>query len=213
MRLISAILVLAASTVIATGIGYKTAEARRPAVLDHTRVRSAAILRQAESFPDGGIFLIGDSITEFAYVPLLCGRPVLNAGLGGSRVTEWQGLVPKLLADAKPSLVIFALGVNDARRTTLAKPDAWQRDYARLVEQVHGARVAIMGIQPIEPDKRIGPGFDPALVAQLNAKAQAVAGATHAVFIAPPASPQTSDGVHLNEAGRRAWVQRLAAAC
>ena len=213
MRPISAILVLAAAMVVASGVGYKTAEARRPAVLDHTRVRSAAILRQAETFPDGGVFLIGDSITEFAYVPSLCGRPVLNAGLGGSRVTEWQGLAPKLFGDAKPALVIFALGVNDARRSTLASPDAWERDYARLVGQAHGARVAIMGIQPIEPNKRIGPGFDAERARQLNESARRVAAATHAVFIAPPTTPQTSDGIHLNEAGRREWVQRLNAAC
>ena len=159
--------------------------------------------------------LVGDSITEFAYVPDLCGKPVLNAGLAGSQVGDWERRLPAMLTAAKPSIVIFALGINDAKRGSSAKPRAWRQSYQSLIAQVREAKIAIVGVQHVEPGKAKSSFYDEALGRELDNNARALAGQLGATFIAPlpNIAGKTSDGIHLNDVGRREWVERLNLAC
>jgi lysophospholipase L1-like esterase len=84
--------------------------------------------------------VIGDSITAANYFPTLCGKPALNAGISWSTSHDWAPRAAELVRRAQPSVVILALGNNDAR------PD-WHDDYRKL------ARYAFFAVTPKQPEK------------------------------------------------------------
>jgi hypothetical protein len=60
--------------------GYEAHKWRHPLPgLDHYTARKEAILAQVRQNPSYDYAIIGDSITEHAYVSSLCGKSVLNA--------------------------------------------------------------------------------------------------------------------------------------
>ncbi|MET4307898.1 hypothetical protein [Bradyrhizobium sp. RT4b] len=80
---------------------------------DHQDVREFIIRARLDGL-DSPIIVFGDSLVEMAELPKsLCGKPVVNAGIGGSQTSDFMRLVPKLLEHSKPSAVVIALGAND----------------------------------------------------------------------------------------------------
>jgi lysophospholipase L1-like esterase len=59
---------------------------------------------------------IGDSITELADLPNLCGRKPINAGIGWATSTTFQELAKKLAIRARPDFITIELGTNDAQK-------------------------------------------------------------------------------------------------
>lgn len=102
--------------------------------------RLATILRQADLQPAGGTLVIGDSIVAANRLPVLCGRPALNAGIEWSTAHDWAPHVDELVRRARPALVILALGNNDTRSD-------WRQDYRRI------ARHARIAVTPKQPEK------------------------------------------------------------
>jgi hypothetical protein len=60
--------------------------------------------------------MIGDSITEMADLPEICGRKPINAGISGATLKTFQTEGRRLADLAKPDFIIVALGTNDAIR-------------------------------------------------------------------------------------------------
>lgn len=73
----------------------------------------AAILAQASQMPPGGVLVIGDSVTERVRMPILCGRPALNAGIGWSTSADWLPDAHQVIAAAHPAIVVVEIGEND----------------------------------------------------------------------------------------------------
>lgn len=85
---------------------------------DHQDVREFIISTSLDGL-DGPIVVFGDSLVEMAELPKsLCGKTVVNAGIGGSQTSDFIRLAPLLLEHSKPSAVVIALGANDPAENT-----------------------------------------------------------------------------------------------
>jgi hypothetical protein len=63
----------------------------------HSEVRKF-IIKAALAGLDHPIVVIGDSITEMARLPeKIDGRPVVNAGIGGASISDYEAIAPELL--------------------------------------------------------------------------------------------------------------------
>jgi hypothetical protein len=72
-------------------------EATRHQFHNHQDVRQAMV-RIAIAGLERPIVVLGDSVTEMARLPeTICGRDVVNAGVGGATIADFQTLAPRLL--------------------------------------------------------------------------------------------------------------------
>jgi hypothetical protein len=85
----------------------------------HTDIRDFIIRSQVGRTKSPPILIVGDSITEAAFLPsALCSAPVVNAGIGGAGVTtDFPFIIRRSLAGRKAKLIVIALGTNDAYET------------------------------------------------------------------------------------------------
>lgn len=80
---------------------------------DHMDVRES-IIRFALDGLDNPVVFLGDSLVEMADLPkTICGKPVVNGGVGGAQTSDFMRLAPKFLKLTKPSAIVIALGAND----------------------------------------------------------------------------------------------------
>jgi hypothetical protein len=105
-------------------------EVTRHAFHDHAEVR-LAVIRSAMAQKDRPLVIFGDSLAEMAQFPSeLCGKPVVNAGVGGARL---EGLATLASEIGRASLVIVLAGTNDAGSAT------FEADYSRLLSKLPSA--------------------------------------------------------------------------
>ena len=62
------------------------------------------------------VVILGDSLTQNARLPTsVCGMPLINAGVSGSRASTFIPFAEEMTAlQLSPALVVVALGLNDA---------------------------------------------------------------------------------------------------
>src|SRR6478752_5252598 len=139
---VSAIIVALALGIVAEHFRMRWVIAHNHIDDSHATVSKRFALWRAEAADRGQALLIGDSLTEMASVPSLCGLQVQNAGIAGAQVVDWLPLAPKLIAASKPRIVVIALGTNEA----FAKFDGkvWARDYRKLLDAAQGAQVILV---------------------------------------------------------------------
>jgi hypothetical protein len=72
---------------------------------DHQDVREFIIRSALDGLENGRSFILGDSLVEMAEFPkAVCGRPVVNAGIGGSQTSDFLRMAPpKLLGALAPA--------------------------------------------------------------------------------------------------------------
>lgn len=171
-------------------------------------IRAFALRIAAEDVPAGGALLIGDSITEMEHISSLCGLPVFNAGISGSRVSDWSALGPYLIAKTKPRLIVVALGVNDAQKRWNFDPTVFDSAYRGILRTV---RAPVVVVTPWGVEAASSDIIDRARLRNI----QAAIDRMPATMTIKPIEPvgMTIDGVHPNARGRAIWRERLAAAC
>ncbi|WP_034158501.1 SGNH/GDSL hydrolase family protein [Sphingomonas sp. ERG5] len=151
----------------------------------------------------GQMLLVGDSIVEMQPLPPLCGLTAINAGIAGARSTDLIGFATTAIAVARPSRMVFAVGVNDlVQGTDLA---AWTARTTELVGLWPGKPV-IVGITSVK-------GEDDAVAQRMNAILHRLATARGGVFVTGLTLQETFDGVHPSLAGTKAWQARITTAC
>ena len=173
--------------------------------------REKAIISQAKQ-RDWPVVVFGDSVTELAVLPDVCGQPTLNAGIAGQKASGLERVAAETLRHIDPELVILALGTNDAwdgRTTDRATFIATMRRLIDLAEK-DGARVLL-----IKPGEVSGFGkgyvFDNTRIRAIGDDLETLGTATGPI---PPLTNETSDdGVHPNAAGYRQWTALLDDAC
>jgi lysophospholipase L1-like esterase len=135
---------------------------------------------------------IGDSLTEFAELPLICGRKPINAGIGWATSETFESLGSRLTALSKPDFIIVALGTNDATR----KKPGFRAQMTKLIASLSGYPLVLVPIPG-------GPGVTSA--AEYN---NALTGLAP---MAPTARPlkNTSDGIHLVPSAYPAWISSI----
>jgi lysophospholipase L1-like esterase len=142
------------------------------------------------------ILVIGDSITEGAKFPQeIAGRAVINGGISGATVEDFERIVPTLVA-GKPSFVVIALGTNNTAESLRAS-------YPALLHRLKALSPNIMAV-----------GVTPQADAELKNAAIKAAADREGIrfFTVPlPAGSTRLDGVHLNDAGYRIYTPTLTA--
>ena len=129
------------------------------------------------------ILVIGDSITEGAKFPReIAGRAVVNGGISGAAVEDFERIAPMLVA-GKPSFVVIALGTNGTAESLTAS-------YPALLQRLKALSPNMMAV-----------GVTPQADAELkNAAIKAAADREGIHFFTVPllAGSTRLDGVHLN---------------
>ncbi|MGA2637208.1 SGNH/GDSL hydrolase family protein [Methylocella sp.] len=219
MILLTLSLVLVATS-SAFGLGYFYR--RQSIVYAHSPIRSIAILSQADQAEQVGAIIVGDSITELSYLPEMCGRRVLNAGVGGAKAHEVIELLRDVLRRVKTDRVVIAIGVNDAGKSYATDIKSFGDSYRELVgiAAAAGAQVIVATIAPVGHDLPEGTGiFDTELIKNFNAEIRNIAIEHHAgvaeVYKDLAAKDGflphdfTVDGVHLTKIGYQPWLHAL----
>ena len=139
---------------------------------------------------------IGDSLTEGAELPVLCGRVGINAGISGATTQTFLPRARGLAAAARPDFVLLGLGTNDALR---GQEEGFADRLATLVRALAGYRVILVpaSLGPRVPHARdidaVIAGFD-------LPKARPV----------PADDRYYLDGVHYAPAGQTLWDRAVA---
>lgn len=141
---------------------------------------------------DSPIIILGDSITERAHLPRsACGHPVINAGIGGLRISDFDDIAVRLLSGNSAFMVVIALGAND-RGSARA-----HEDYLRLIERVRPFSPRLLGISVAPDDETI-------------AGIRSAAERSNIPFIVPGIpTGSRDDAVHLNADGYASWIPAL----
>jgi lysophospholipase L1-like esterase len=215
MRRELSITLCAAIAAVAFVCGYKVHKWRYPPTsFDHYVARKEAILEQVRQKRFYDYAIIGDSITEFADLPSLCGKSLLNAGISGAVIHEAAGLMAELASILRAGTIIIAIGINDAD-TTRTRSDTIAQDFERLVRLAKetGAEVFVATLAPVDATKPVGAARDPGLIATINAQIRASVEHDRLISLDANLTPdETRDGVHLTDAGARRWRGTIEAA-
>jgi lysophospholipase L1-like esterase len=195
--------------------GYEVRKWRYPPfALDLYVVRKEAIRQKVLQNFFYDYVVIGDSITEYAYLPSLCGKAVLNAGISGAVVQDAAGLMADLAPILSANTIILAVGINDAFKTR-KRSDTIAADFERLVRLAKstGAEVFAATLAPVDSTKPDGAARDKGTIASINALIKASVEHDHVITMdSSLKSDDTRDGVHLTEAGTQHWRGTIEAA-
>jgi hypothetical protein len=145
---------------------------------------------------DQPIVVLGDSITEMARLPeSIDDRPVVNAGIGGASISDFEAIAPRILGGVSPSILVVALGANDVGSSVVT------RDYTALLVRLK--RLAPRLISIAAPN---------AALVNEGIKAAATIEGVEFVDIPLPRDSTLSDHIHLTREASHAWVAGMAAA-
>lgn len=220
----------AGAIIIALAGGYKLSSwrHRHPVITDVAQAsRERAILSHASQQKHFGTVVFGDSITELAYIPSLCGDSVLNAGVDGYLLAQSVALLKKLHAMVSADKVILIAGLNDAQMTEPRDLIKFRDDYDTYVHSAedYGGQVLLGTVGPVAQGMRYGsPFYDTAFIDQINGVIRQTA-QSHGLKLVDfnaalsgaagrLAATDTIDGAHLSTSGYAKWSGVLqASAC
>jgi lysophospholipase L1-like esterase len=186
---------------------------RKPTVLNTYGPMRQHIITLTLARVDDAVVVLGDSIVEASTLPpSICGRPIVNAGLGGASTEDDLGsLLAQSLGGKRAALVVVALGTNDA-----AIPNSVERyhsNYRKLLGTIAALapRAAILAIPPPESGREEAKKVSTPLIDSYNAMLPDLANEVGALFISLPPMPErhTLDGIHLNAAGYEVWDRAI----
>jgi lysophospholipase L1-like esterase len=194
---------------LALGLSFLRAE---PSV-DSPRRSRQLVLHFTLSRAENPIIVLGDSIVEASTLPrVLCGHPVVNAGLSGASTASDLGTWLLEALNGKPAAsIVISLGINDA----LAGPHSKQQfesNYGALLAQLSKAttHIVVLAIPPVDVVGGVTAEMQAEAMRWIddyNSVIPGLAEKNGATFVAlpPMPTPHTIDGVHMNAAGDAAW--------
>lgn len=194
--------IISTVAVIAFGASFSELQRMRGRFGEVTRYQDANrewVIRAEIVRAESPIIVIGDSITERAkFPPKVGGHPVINAGISGSTIEDFDALTPMLFRGTNPWLVAVALGANNA------KTAGARLNYAPLLSKLKKLtpRVLAIAVTPLD-------GSD-----QLNAEIKAAAAGEGVPFVEMPIPEEgrKPDGIHLSAAGYQTWTPAVVSA-
>ncbi|WP_035675119.1 SGNH/GDSL hydrolase family protein [Bradyrhizobium liaoningense] len=163
---------------------------------EHSDVRQFVIRSQLAQAGDDAVVFVGDSITESALFPEeVCGKAIINAGVGGATASSYADKVLAGVPAFKPSLIVIALGTNDA----LAKNADFARDYERLVDilSTYSETVLLAGLPSV------GESFDQEIRSIAQRKARPF------IDLRSEKEIPTLDGIHVSPEGYKIWLHSI----
>jgi lysophospholipase L1-like esterase len=180
---------------------------------DSPRRSRQLVLHFTLSRVESPIIVLGDSIVEASTLPrVLCGHPVVNAGLSGASTTSDLGTWLLEALDGKQATsIVVSLGTNDALAAVQSRQQ-FETSYSALLAQLSKAttHVVVLGIPPVDAVGRVTVEMQAEAMRWIddyNSVLPGLAAKSGATFVAlpPMPKPHTIDGVHMNAAGNAAW--------
>jgi lysophospholipase L1-like esterase len=208
---------LAVNLVLAAAVGRSIWNRVRHPALERARVDAYRAQRssvfEAAGLARADLVVLGDSLVEQGpWSEAWPGLRVANRGVGFERVAEVAARSAQATS-LSPATVIVEAGRNDLYEGRSVEEVA--RDYDALLASLRGPRVIVCAVLPA----RAGPRLARERIDAVNRELRAVAARHGASFVDPgPAlraqdgelDPRfTTDGIHLNGPGYRAWVAAL----
>jgi len=190
-------------------------------VASHGELRERAILSQLAQIGPGSNIFIGDSVTELAYMPTLCKKPVLNAGIGGFSSVGILEEAEALPADVKFDDAYLAFGTNDVVGPKRLNAEAFERTYSAVINALRGRvrRIFILTIPGLSLVHLSDDYLRLSDIADVNEAIKRVAAQNnvtmidaHAALTEPDGTMRAgfgTDGVHLSALGYRAWIAKI----
>jgi hypothetical protein len=158
-------------------------EVSRHTFHDHRDVREF-IIRAAMVGLERPVVVIGDSIVEMARFP----ENVVNAGIGGATIEDFETVAPRLFEHAAPSVIVVELGTND---DTAA-------NYGRLLHTLKKFSARVVAVAIPKTDAK-----------NVEIKAAADREGVSYIQASMPIGSLLPDGVHLNSIGYDTWTPAL----
>jgi lysophospholipase L1-like esterase len=160
----------------------------------HLTARLLVIESMIAQRPDTPSYLvIGDSITEAADLPHVCGRRPINAGISGATVATFGAHGRRLAEVARPDFVVVALGTNDA---LMGDDRAFRVRLVNLLASLSPWRVILVPL----------PGGWKVVGAD---RFNAVIASMPAVQARPLPAVETTDGIHLSVDAYKEWTRSI----
>ena len=201
--------------------GYPIYPLLHPTTTSHGELRERAIASQLEQIGSGSNIVIGDSITELAYMPTVCKKSVLNAGIGGFSSVGIRVEVEALPAEAKFDDAYLAFGTNDVFGPKKLNAEAFERTYSAVINGLRSRahRIFILTIPGLSLVHLTDDQFRLSDIADVNEAIRRVAARNkvemidvHAALTEPDGTMRagySTDGVHLSPLGYRAWLSKI----
>jgi lysophospholipase L1-like esterase len=166
------------------------------------------LLRQMRQVGKPFIVVLGDSITQRVLLPeTICGYPVINAGISGSRTSNFIPFAEEM-ARLDPALIVLALGVNDSSRRLKT---AFPASYAALLDSLPKVPTILATIAPVDFNGSDGQTIDPEAVDSVNREIRSTAESRKLplVELAGLKPFETIDGVHPSVNGNALWLDAV----
>jgi lysophospholipase L1-like esterase len=180
-----------------------------PFRLELDRERFFAVQAAIRDTPNP-VIIFGDSIVEGAALPSkVCGLPLVNAGVRGAGIGYFLRHSAQLLGSSRPSLIVLAVGMNNAAAKENRQVDFESRYEKVVASLADRAPVAVATVTPIKEGYFVSTyGYDPQIVPALNRTILAAPNVRAVIDLNAPLSGAnfTVDGVHLNAAGYALWT-------
>lgn len=157
--------------------------------------RPTTLLRQMRQIGGPFVLILGDSITQGATLPNeVCGYPIINAGISGSRASNLIPFAEEIKAQRSQILVaVVAVGVNDAQ-----KHYETQFGYRLLLDSLPSTKLLLATTAPVDFSGTIGSRIDPDKYKVVDAEIRSIAATRRLSLIdLSKLEPRTLDGVHL----------------
>ena len=173
--------------------------------------RSIFLRLKAGGAPKHGVLIIGDSISGMVEIEELCGLPVTNASVEGSRPVQWQQLAPDLERRANPAVVVLALGINETQTQLPFDARRFQREYQALAASF---KTPVLKVSPLDMEQRVADAYGYHLdLSRVPAIRRAVT-ANGGLIVQPfDIRGHTIDGGHLDAFARDKWKANLRSYC
>jgi lysophospholipase L1-like esterase len=195
-----AVIVIALTSGLLVGVLAAKLHSRRAEVCNdvpcaYFNARLREIDTQIAQHKNEHVYLaIGDSITELADLPTICGRHPINAGIGGATSTTFVELGGRLSKLSKPDFVIIALGTNDAIHGLI---DGFEDRMINLIKSLHPLPVLIVPLPPSRSVPSVGT-FNVVISSLPEPKANSLIRVVN-----------ISDGIHLSATDYKQWTASI----
>lgn len=169
---------------------------------EHYVPRRGWILTEtAQRTPDGGVLMIGDSLTERSGFATHCGMPVFNAGVSMAKAQDMRWAARTLAEELTPDLTVVALGTNDVLMET---PIAdFRREMTEMLAELPKP-MTLVSVPELPENKDAAQPYN-AVIAELARQP--------GIKLVEPIAYETSDGVHQSPAGAQTWRAAIEASC
>ena len=193
-------IVIALTSGVLVGVGAAKLHSMRAQACNdvpcaYFNARVQAIETQIAQHKNEHVYLaIGDSITELADLPKICGRHPINAGIGGATSATFVKLGARLSKLSKSDFVIIALGTNDAIHGRI---DGFEDRMINLIKSLHPLPVLIVPLPPSRSVPSVGT-FNVVISSLPEPKANSLNSVVN-----------ISDGIHLSTTDYKQWTASI----